>query len=77
MNWLISWNTYNLDPKISQHILWSIGMFMSGPEMRNAIAGPTYEENVMYTWGKYIQLIKIAAFHFIMDISVKYGQSAT
>ena len=45
--------------------------------MRDAIAGPTYEENVMYTWGKNVKLIKIAAFHFIMDISVKYGQSAT
>ena len=45
--------------------------------MRDAISGPTYEENVMYTWGKNIKLINIAVFHFIMDISVKYGQSAT
>ena len=45
--------------------------------MRGAIAWPTYEENVMYSWGKNVKLIQVAAFHFIMDISVTNGPSAT
>ena len=45
--------------------------------MRGAIAGPTCEENAVYTWGQDIKLIQIAAFYFIMDISIKFGPSAT